>query len=185
MTAMMQNVKFALRLLRKSPGFALVAVAIMALGIGANTAIFSVVRAVLLEPLPFRDADRLVQVWHVPPQSSFPGMSTFAVAAGNFLDWQKQNDVFEKMALYTGSHFDITGAGKPEAVTASSVSADFFSVLGTEPIHGRVFLPQEDRPGNNHEVMLSYMFWQTHYGSDAGAVGRSINLDGEPYTIVG
>ncbi len=131
MTAMIQNLKFAFRLLRKSPGFALVAVLIMALGIGANTAIFSVVRAVLLEPLPFRDADRLVQIWHVPPQKSFPGMTTFAVAAGNFLDWQKQNHVFEKMALYTGAPpFDVTGAGKPEAVVASPVSADFFSVLG-------------------------------------------------------
>src|SRR5580698_1449277 len=98
--SIIQTVRFALRLLRKSPGFALVAIGIMALGIGANTAIFSVVRAVLLEPLPFRDADRLVQVWHVPPQKSFPGMTTFAVAAGNFLDWQKQNHVFEQMALY-------------------------------------------------------------------------------------
>jgi hypothetical protein len=88
MTAMIQNLKFAFRLLRKSPGFALVAVLIMALGIGANAAIFSVVRGVLLEPLPFRDADRVVQVWHVPPQKSFPGSTKFAVAAGNFLDWQ-------------------------------------------------------------------------------------------------
>lgn len=182
---MIRNLKFAFRLLRKSPGFAVVAVLIMALGIGANTAIFSVVRAVLLEPLPFRDADRLVQVWHTPPQKSFPGMTTFAVSAGNFLDWQKQNHVFEKMALYTGGHFDVTGAGKPEAVTASPVSADFFSVLGAEPIHGRVFLKEEDRAGNNREVVLSYTFWQTHYGSDASAVGKTINLDGEPYTIVG
>ncbi|HXC95438.1 MAG TPA: ABC transporter permease [Edaphobacter sp.] len=182
---MLENLKFAFRLLRKSPGFALVAVLIMGLGIGANTAIFSLVHAVLLEPLPFRDADRLVQVWHVPPQKSFPGATTFAVAAGNFLDWQRQNHVFEKMALYTGGHFDVTGAGKPEAVTASPVSVDFFSTLGVEPIHGRVFLPEEDRPGSNHEVVLSYAFWQTHYGSDAGAVGKTINLDGEPYTIVG
>jgi predicted permease len=185
MTAMMQNLKFAFRLLRKSPGFALVAVLIMALGIGANTAIFSVVRAVLLEPLPFRDADRLVQVWHVPPQKSFPGMTAFSVSAANFLDWQKQNHVFEQMALYSGAHFDVTGVGKPEAITASAVSADYFPVLGAEPIHGRVFLPEEDRPGSNHEVVLSYKFWQTHYGSDAGAVGKSIDFDGEPYKIVG
>jgi predicted permease len=185
MTTTMQNLKFAFRLLRKSPGFALVAVLIMALGIGANTAIFSVVRAVLLEPLPFRDADRLVQVWHVPPQTSFPGMTAFSVSAANFLDWQKQNHVFEQMALYSGAHFDITGAGKAEAITASTVSADYFSVLGAEPIHGRVFLAEEDRPGSNHEVVLSYKFWQTHYGSDPGAVGKSIDFDGEPYKIVG
>jgi predicted permease len=185
MTGLMQNLKFALRLSRKSPGFALVAMIIMALGIGANTAIFSVVHAVLLEPLPFRDADRVVQVWHVPPQKSFPGMTQFSVSAANFLDWQKQNHVFEQMALYTGGRFDVTGAGKPEAVSASPVSSDFFSVLGVEPIHGRVFRSEEDHPGQNHEVVLSYKFWQTHYASDPNAVGRTINLDGEPHTIVG
>src|SRR3979490_3567767 len=113
MTTLMQNVKFALRLLRKSPGFAFVAILIMALGIGANTAIFSVVHAVLLEPLPFRDADRLVQVWHTPPQKSFPGMTRFAVSAANFIDWQKQNHVFDQIALYSGTGDDITGDGKP------------------------------------------------------------------------
>src|SRR6201995_1393415 len=128
MAAILQNLKFALRLLRKSPGFAFVAIVIMALGIGANTAIFSVVHAVLLEPLPFHDADRLVQIWHVPPQTSFPGMTRFAVSAANFLDWQKQNDVFEQMALYGGRGFDITGVGKAEAISASPVSYDFFPV---------------------------------------------------------
>ena len=185
MTILMQNVKFALRLLRKSPGFAFVAVVIMALGIGANTAIFSVVHAVLLEPLPFRDADRLVQVWHVPPQTSFPGMTRFAVSAANFLDWQKQNNVFERMALYGGGGYDITGSGKPESIHAGRVSADFFSVLGVQPLHGRVFLPEEDRPGSNHEVILSYKLWQSRYGSDPNVIGRSINLDGDPYVIVG
>src|SRR5258707_15781449 len=115
MVAMMQNLKFALRLLRKSPGFALVAILIMALGIGANTAIFSVVHAVLLEPLPFRNADRLVQIWHTPPQKSFPGMTQFTVSAANFLDCQKQSYPFYQRPLYSGAHFDITGAGKPEA----------------------------------------------------------------------
>jgi putative ABC transport system permease protein len=144
-----------------------------------------VVHAVLLEPLPFADADRLVQVWHVPPQKSFPGMTRFAVSAANFLDWQKQNHVFQQMALYTGARFDMTGAGKPEAVTASPVSVDFFSVLGLQPLYGRTFLPQEDSPGKNHEVVLSYKFWQAHYASDPNAVGKSINFDGEPYTIDG
>ena len=113
MAVLVQNLKFALRRLRKSPGFFFVATGIMALGIGANTAIFSVVHAVLLEPLPFADADRLVQVWHVPPQKSFPGMTRFAVSAANFLDWQKQNHVFAQMALYSGARHDITGMGKP------------------------------------------------------------------------
>jgi putative ABC transport system permease protein len=185
MLPMMQNLKFALRLLRKSPGFALVAILIMALGIGANTAIFSVVRAILLEPLPFPNADRLVQIWHVPPQKSFPGMTRFAVSAANFLDWQKQNHVFDQMALYGGTGYDITGTGKSEAIRAGIVSPEFFSVLGVEPLHGRVFLPEENNPGRNHEVILSYKFWQSHYASDPNAVGKSINLDGKPHTIIG
>ena len=185
MTTFCRNLKFALRLLRKSPGFAFVAVMIMAFGIGANTAIFSVVHAVLLEPLPFRDAGRLVQLWHVPPQSSFPGMTEFSVSAANFLDWQKQNHVFGQMALYTGAGYDITGTGKPEAIRASPVSDGFFSVLGVQPLYGRAFLPDEDRPGHNHEVILSYKFWQSHYGSDPGVLGKTINFDGEPYVIVG
>src|SRR5580704_4754006 len=128
MTPLLQSMKFGIRLLRKSPGFACVAIFVMALGIGANTAIFSVVHAVLLEPLPFPDADRLVQLWHVPPQTSFPGMTQFPLSAANFLDWQKQNHVFEQMALYTGAGHDITGTGKPEAIRASPVSDGFFSV---------------------------------------------------------
>ncbi|MEA2261167.1 MAG: hypothetical protein QOJ51_3992, partial [Acidobacteriaceae bacterium] len=185
MTPLIQNLKFGIRLLRKSPGFACVAIFVMALGIGANTAIFSVVYAVLLEPLPFPDADRLVQVWHVPPQTSFPGMTRFAVSAANFLDWQKQNNVFEQMAVYGGAGYDITGAGKPESVVASTVSSNFFSVLGVQPLHGRVFLPEEDRPGRNHEVILSNKLWQARYASDPNVVGKSINLDGDPYVVVG
>jgi predicted permease len=182
---LLQDMKFALRLLRKSPGFACVAIVIMALGIGANTAIFSVVHAVLLEPLPFPDADRLVQIWHVPPQTSFPGMTRFAVSAANFLDWQKQNNVFEQMALYGGAGHDITGAQKPQSIIAGTVTSNFFSVLGVQPLHGRVFLPQEDRPGSNHEVILSYKLWQARYASDPNVLGKSINLDGDPYVIVG
>jgi predicted permease len=112
-------------------------------------------------------------------------MTTFAISAANFLDWQKENHVFDKMALYSGANFDITGAGKPEATFASTVSPDFFSVLGVEPLHGRVFRPEESNPGQNHEVILSYKFWQTHYAADPSAIGKTINLDGDPYTIVG
>jgi predicted permease len=180
-----QNLKFALRQLVKSPGFTSIAVLILALGIGANTAIFSVVHAVLLEPLPFRDPDRLVQIWHVPPQSSFPGMTRFAVSAANFLDWQKQNDLFEQMSLYTGGGFDLMGTGKPESIRAGVVSSGFFSVLGVQPILGRVFTAEEDQPGKNHEVVLTWKLWQQRYGSDPNVIGRTMNLDGSPYVIVG
>jgi putative ABC transport system permease protein len=185
MTPLIQNLKFGIRLLRKSPGFACVAIFVMALGIGANTAIFSVVHAVLLEPLPFPDADRLMQIWHVPPQTSFPGMTRFAVSPANFLDWQKQNNVFDQMAVYGGAGYDITGTGKPESVFGGRVSSNFFSVLGVQPLHGRLFLPEEDRPGRNHELILGYKLWQMRYASDPDVVGKSINLDGDPYVVVG
>ncbi len=182
---MMQNLKFALRLLFKSPAFTSIAVLVMALGIGANTAIFSVVHSVLLSPLPFHDADRLVQLWHTPPQSSFPGVKIFSLSAANFLDWQNQSHSFDAIALYTGAHYDLTGSGKPEAVTASPVTYNFFSVLGAQPILGRTFLPEEDRPGANHEAILSHRFWQSHFASDPAIIGKSIQIDGEPYSIVG
>jgi putative ABC transport system permease protein len=180
-----QDLKFAIRHLMKSPGFTSVAVLIMALGIGANTAIFSVVHAVLLEPLPFQDPDRLVQIWHVPPQSSFPGMTQFAVSAANFLDWQKQNSVFSEMALYSGGGYEITGQGKAEMIKAGRVTAGFFPVLGVQPILGRVFLAEEDQPGRNKELILGYKTWQARYAADPNVVGRTVTLDGSPYVIVG
>ena len=179
------DARFALRQLWKSPGFTSIAILIMALGIGANTAIFSIVHAVLLEPLPFRDPDHLVQIWHVPPQLSFPGMTRFAVSAANFLDWQKQNTVFSEIALASGGAFDITGGGKHETIRAGTVTWNFFSVLGVQPIYGRAFLPQEDEPGHNNEIILTYKLWQSRFGSDPQAVGRTITLDGTPYLIVG
>jgi putative ABC transport system permease protein len=182
---LLRDCRYAVRQLRRSPGFASTAILIMALGIGANTAIFSVVRAVLLEPLPYSDPDRLVQIWHVPPQSSFPGMTRFSVSAANFLDWQRQNTVFSSMALASGRGFDVTGQGKPETIRASTVTSDFFSLLGVQPIYGRVFLPQEDKPGHNKEIILTYKLWQSRYGSDPNVAGRTIVLDGSPYTIVG
>jgi hypothetical protein len=166
MVAIMQNLKFALRLLRKSPGFALVAILIMALGIGANTAIFSVVHAVLLEPLPFRDADRLVQIWHTPPQKSFPGMTTFAVSAANFLDWQKQNHVFDQMALYSGAQFDITGAGKPEAIMAGTVSPSFFLSSGFSRFMGASSCSKKIAPAETTKSSSATSSGRPNYASD-------------------
>ena len=185
MSGLRQNLKFALRQLIKSPGFTLIAVLILALGIGANTAIFSVVHAVLLEPLPYPDASRLVQIWHTPPQEQFPGMTRFAVSAANFLDWQKQNTVFDAMALYGGGGFEVTGGPTPDTLRAGRVTSDFFSILGVQPLHGRVFTREEDQPGKNHEVILSYKLWKEKFGADAGVLGRTISLDDTPYVIVG
>ena len=184
MNGFAQDFRYALRQLRKNPGFTAVAIAILALGIGANTAIFSVVNGVLLRPLPFKEPARLVRVWHIPPPASFPGMTTFAVSAANFTDWENQNHVFDGMAIYTYHGFATTGA-KPEQVAAGAVSAGFFSTLGVPPMLGRVLSPDEDQVGHSHVVVLSYRFWQEHFGSNPDIVGHDINLDGEAYLVAG
>src|SRR5579864_7816162 len=130
MEAIFQDVRYALRQMLKNPGFALVAVVTLALGIGANSAIFSVFNGVLLRPLAFRDPARLVRVWHVPPPQSFPGMTRFSVSAANYVDWENQNHVFESMAIYSYRFFTLTGTGKPEQIMACAVSPKFFDVLG-------------------------------------------------------
>ena len=185
MTGLIQDFRYALRQLRKSPAFAAVAVLTLALGIGANTAIFSVVNGVLLRPLAYTDPDRLVRIWHVPPSKSFPGITTFSVSAANYLDWQSQNQVFEQMTIYSYKSFTLTGSEKPEQLDAGAVSSTFFSTLGVQPLLGRVFFPEEDHPGKANVVILSHKFWLTHYGKNPDAVGRNISLDGQSYLIAG
>jgi putative ABC transport system permease protein len=177
--------KYAVRVLLKSPGFAVVSIVVLALGIGANTAIFSVVNGVLLRPLPFEDPERVVQIWHVPPAKSFPGMTKFAVSAANYLDWRSQNHVFEQTAIYTGASYNLTGKGEPVSVPAATVEPSFFSVLGIRPIHGRSFVEAENQPGSGNVVILSHAFWQNHFGSDENIVGQKITLNSASYTVVG
>src|SRR3981081_287350 len=172
MTGMLQDLRYAVRQLRKSPGFSAIAVITLALGIGANTAIFSLVNGALLRPLAFKEPDRLVRVWHGPPAKNFPGMTTFAVSAANYLDWKNQNQVFENMAIYTYHGFTLTGGEKPEQVDASAVSAGFFETLGVQPMLGRGFFSQEDNVGRSNVVVLSYRFWQGHFRSDRGTLRR-------------
>jgi predicted permease len=185
MSGIRQDVRYALRQLRKSLGFTVVAVVTLALGIGANTAIFSVVNGVLLRPLQFPDPGRLVRVWHVPPAKSFPGMPTFSVSAANYLDWERQNHVFEGMAIYTFHGFTLTGSDKPEQVDACAATAGFFSTLGVQPLLGRRFTPEEDQPGRSNVVVLSHRLWQEHFGSNPGVVGHDIKLDGQSYLVAG
>lgn len=180
-----QDLKFGWRVLRKSPGFAAMAILVLALGIGANTAIFSVVNTVLLRPLPLVEPDRLVHVWHVPPPASFPGMTTFAVSPANFLDWRSQNHVFDGIATYRYSRYTLTGTGRPEALWAVAVSQDYFPVMRVQPLLGRVFLESEDQPGHDHEVVLSHDVWSHRFGARPDILGKTIELNGEAFTIVG
>jgi len=185
MARLLQDLKYSARVLLKTPGFAAVALLVLALGIGANSTIFSLVHAVLLRPLPFPESDRLVRIWHVPPAKSFPGMTQFSVSAANFLDWQRQNHVFQNMAIYTGRGLNLTGTDHPEQLSACAVSSDFFTVLEVQPILGRLFTADEDQPGHGNVVVLSHGFWQSHFGADPSVVGRNIHLNGQAYLVVG
>lgn len=180
MDDLMKDVRFALRLIRTSPGFAIVAVLTLALGIGANTAIFSFVDAVLLEPLPFLHPEQIVNVWEKPPQYDRNGISTL-----NFLDWKNQNTVFTAMAAETGGSVTLTGVDTPVQLRGSRVSAPFFTIFGVKPMLGRTFAPDEDQLGKQHEVILTHRIWESRFGADRSLIGRSIRLDGEPYTVIG
>jgi putative ABC transport system permease protein len=181
-----QDARGAVRSVRKNPGFSALAILTLALGIGANTAIFSLVSALLLRPLPFDEPDRLVQVWHTPPQEQFPGLRQFSVSPANFLDWRARSRVFERMAAYSGASVSWSGeGGRPESLTAALVQPDFFPLMRVRPRSGRFFLPEEETPGRDRVAILSERLWRSRFGGDAGVVGTSLRLGGEPYTIVG
>ncbi|HEY6252361.1 MAG TPA: ABC transporter permease, partial [Candidatus Angelobacter sp.] len=180
-----QDVRFSVRMLRKNLAFTALAVVVLTLGIGANTAIFSVVNAALLRPLPYDQPDRIMEVYHTPPQKFFPGVSRFAVSNANFLDWQNQQHVFEHIALYHFHGMNLTGTGRPDAIRGAEVTQDFFAVMHAQPMMGRVFTAEEMQPGHEREVILSYELWQSHFGGDATVVGRNFTFDGQSYTVVG
>jgi len=170
-------------MLAKNPGFTMVAVLTLALGIGANTAIFSVVNAVLLKPLPYQDAGRMVMVWEQNPER---GWYRNIVSAANFLDWRKQNDLFTQIAAADPQKsFNLAGTGRPEEVWGEQVTTNLFTLLGVKPFKGRDFLPEEDRPGGPRVVILSHGLWMRRYGGDAALVSKQISLNNESYTVVG
>ena len=181
MNGLFQDVRYALRQLRKSPGFTSAAVLMLALGIGANTAIFSMVNAVLLRPLPYQEADRLVMVWEQNPHR---GWFENVVSAANFLDWKKQNDVFTDLAAFESNFFNLSGGNKPEEIAGERVTTNLFSVLGVRPLRGRLFLPEEEKRGTS-AVIVSYGLWQESFGGDPELVGKPISLNGQAYTVVG
>ncbi|MCA1568366.1 MAG: ABC transporter permease [Acidobacteria bacterium] len=177
-----QDLGYGLRMLLKNPGFTVVAVIALALGIGANSAIFSVVNTVLLRPLPYQDPDRLVMVWEDNTKAGYPRDTP---AAANYIDWRDQNQVFEGMAAIADMSFNLTGTGEPERIDGRRVSANLFPLLGVEPHIGRAFLPEEDQPGANRVVVMSHGLWQRRFGSDVNIAGKSLTLNGESYTVVG
>ena len=178
---MLNDFRYALRQLIKAPSFTFVAIITLALGIGACTAIFSVVNTVLLRPLDAPDSDRLVVI----RETQLPQFPEFSVSPPNYLDWEKQTKSYEYLAAYTGASLNLTGEGEPQRLTGLKVTGHYFDVYGVKPLLGRLLLPEEDAPGKNHVVVLSHGFWQRVFGGAKDVVGRSVQLNGEPYQIVG
>ncbi len=182
METLLQDLRFGLRQLLRKPGFTLIAVLSLALGIGANTAIFSLVDAVLLRPLPFSDPDRLVMVWEDAAKVGFPRNTP---APANYVDWKTQNKVFEDMAAITYGSYALTDEGEPEKVESQNVTANFFPLLGVKPVLGRTFTEEEDKPGTNRVALVSYSLWQRRFGGDPSLVGKEILLDGRKHNVLG
>ncbi|HEV2801729.1 MAG TPA: ABC transporter permease [Pyrinomonadaceae bacterium] len=176
----LQDLRYGVRMLLKHRGFTFVAVLTLALGIGANSAIFSVVNAVLLRPLPYRDPDKIVYLWERLPQGG-----EGSVSVPNLRDWQAQNDVFEEIAAYEQGNFSLMGSDLPERSAGASVTANFFDVLGVTPRYGRTFAPGEDSAGKHRVVVLSDQLWQRNFGADPNIVNRDVLIGGENYTVLG
>jgi predicted permease len=179
---LLQDLRYGARMLFKNPGFTLIAALTLALGIGATTAIFSLLDTVLLRPLPFRDPERLVMLWE---GAAHTGNHRNPLAPANYADWKAQNQSFEDVAALEYTSYNLTGSGEPERVQAQKVTANFFWLLGVTPILGRNFLPEEDRPDGHKVALLSYGYWQRKFGGDAAVIGKEILLDEQQYMIVG
>ena len=178
------DLRFALRMLRKNLGFSAIAIATLALGIGANTAVFSVVDSVILRPLAYREADRLFVIHEVVPKFSHIA-PLIPVNAMHFLEWRKSMQSFNQLALISGVTFNLTGSGEPERIPAARVTPSLFPMLGVQAQLGRTFLEAEDQPGRDRVVLLSDELWRRRFAADPGVVGRKIMLDGRPYEIAG
>ncbi|HKS41991.1 MAG TPA: ABC transporter permease [Blastocatellia bacterium] len=180
MTTLLQDLRYTIRMLLKNIGFTVVAVLALTLGIGAVTAIFSVVNTVLLTPLPYAESDRLVFLWEGSPQ-----IERMSVAYPNFVDWREQNTVFENIGVFRRQNYNLTGSGEPERLVGAMMSADLFDALKVEAAKGRVFINDEDKPGASPVVVLSHGLWQRRFGGDPNILDQSITLDGRAYTVIG
>jgi len=183
MNTLLQDLRFSLRMLLKKPGFTLVVVLALALGIGANTAIFSVVNTILLRPLPYKNSDRLIWLRETNPSAD---IKEETLSPPNYLDWKTQSQSFEDMGAFASTRVTLTsGSGEPERINASYVADGFFSVLGAEAQIGRTFTPEEDKPGNARVIILSNGLFERRFGSDPNLIGNAITINGNPYTVVG
>ncbi len=182
MEAMLKDIRYTVRSLFKHKGFTAIGVITLALGIGANTAMFSVINAVLLRPLPYRDPARLVTIWEESPER---GMYQMPISLANMRDWVAQNQTFEQISAYTFTNLNLTGSGEPARLLTVRSSANLFPLIGATPHLGRTFLPEEDREGGNRVVILGHAIWQSRFGSDPGIVGKSLTLNNESHTVVG
>ncbi|MBL8208867.1 MAG: ABC transporter permease, partial [Blastocatellia bacterium] len=181
METLFQDLRYGIRTLLKQPGFSMVAIIILALGIGASTAIFTVVNAALIRSLPYRAPEQLYHLWETTPQKEYARRE---FSYPDYQDYQ-QNQVFDGVAAYTGGGGILTGYGEPERIFSPGASANFFTTLGVEPFLGRTFQPGEDKPGAPRVVVLSYGWWQRRFGGDQNILGQSLTISGLPYTVVG
>jgi putative ABC transport system permease protein len=179
---LLKDIRYAVKSLVRQPALTAVAVITVALGVGANTAIFSAVNAILLRPLPYHEPETIVQVWETNEQR---GYSRASASLPNFIDWRDQNQSFEHIAAYLGRGFNLTGMDQPERVQGAVVSASFFSVLGAKLALGRGFLPEEEKPGNHRVAVISYGLWQRMLGADPDIIGKPLTLNGNRLTVVG
>ena len=180
MGTLTQDIRYAIRMLAKNPGFTIIAVLTLALGIGANTAIFSVVSGVLLRPLPYPEPDKLIAL-----SEKTANFESSSISYPNFLDWQRQNTSFSAMAAYRQDDYSLTGSGETERVRVGMVSHGFFELLGVHPVHGRLFTAEEDRLGTAKVALIGGGLWQRKFGSSPDVLGKTLNVNGDGYTVVG
>src|SRR5581483_1739409 len=180
MDKLLQDLQFGFRSFAKNPGFTAIAILALTLGIGANSAIFSVVNSVLLRPLPYDQSDRLVFLRE--RSNAFPEMS---IAYPNYVDWRRDNTVFEELGVYRFNDYNLTGTGEPIRVNAGMMSASALRALRVKPLLGRIFTEDEDKPKGNLVTILSYALWQEHFGGDRSILGKTIDLSDNPFTVIG
>ena len=181
MESIIKDLQQGIRGLLKRPAFTLIAVVTLALGIGANTAIFSVVNELLLRPLPYRDAERVVTLWEVTPE----GRHQNTTSRANFRAWQSQSTSYEYIAAFTDQRYNLTGNGEPEELSVQFATPEFFKVLGVDPIHGRTFVPDDGKDDSPPIAVLSYGLWQRRFGGQMSVIGQPIELGGIKFTVIG